>query len=138
MDILLVLGSVTPTEFEPVRRKMLDAGMNPIVCRITDHASNSSFFDELSEAEEEDADFNLLMLSAAQAQGEFLEHVLNGATVSEIRGFVLPTDASTETDWQWVTSQIAHDAIAYQVHLNESDGTPFLVGAGFGQTLEIS
>lgn len=138
MDILLVLGSVTTKQYEPIRLSMLRAGMHPVVRRIRDHASSSSFFDELLE-EDNEGDFDMLMQNATRAQDELLEGVLDDVyNIRFVRAFVLPADASAETDWTWVTKDIPREAAAYQVHRHDSTGEDYLVGVGFGSTLEIN
>jgi hypothetical protein len=150
MDILLILGSVTAKQYEPLRLAMLQQGRRPKIVRITKPRRSSGLFSKLlkeweskngtlnEENEDDIVDFSEW---SEQRTDELLATIIkeafNDSSTKEVKALLYPKDATIGDDWFWITRSIPDTTPCYQVVKSENDDTEYLEGYGFGRTFDI-
>lgn len=147
MDILLILGSVTVKQCEPLYQAMLEQGIKAEIRHVTAASDHREFFDQ-AVAEWESAHGSADQTNTAvwdpwvesrveELAAEAISSAMQGASLDDVKALLFQKDAVIDNDWSWVTARIHTDIPCYRVEESESDDSEFLIGRGFGEVLDI-
>lgn len=147
MDILLVLGSVTAKQYEPLRLAMLDRGVKAKIVRIKGpHTSSDYFSQNLKEWEEANGPMNEEKLDDFDEWSDVrtkelldasIKEAFKDGSIKDVRALLFPLNATVGSDWNWITKSIPSSVPCYQVMRSENDRSQYLLGTGFGASLDI-
>lgn len=146
MDILLILGSVTAKQYEPLRLAMLDKGIKAKIYRVREE-SNPDFFDQaFTEWERTNGSVGpdgipsgdpWIENRVEELRKEAITWVMQDAAFSDIKAILFQKGAVIDSDWLWFTKEIHVDTPCYRVEQSESDDSQYLSGRGFGKVLDV-
>ena len=132
MDIILILGSVTPKQYQPLRLAMIRRGLEPKIRRIPRGANEDEF---AVQAAAEWVTTNgpikpWVFKREKELKKDLLQSSLRGNSLAEVKAIVYPLN-SKSSDWDWVIEKNIHTLVpAYKVE-------QWLAGSGFGDILDI-
>ena len=139
MDILLVLGSVRAKQYGRLRYAMSRRGLCPVIRRVPNDLAQVSAEIEVEVANEMGADASDAAMASAYEQKlrEYVESLLNGASLGDVKAVITPdrTDDSEDVDLHArVLALLPEDTPSYEVRVMD-DGSFELVGVGYGDVL---
>lgn len=150
MDILLVVGNSTATQYEPLKAAMIADGLTPEVVHfrtpvrkcgvniqllndILDLRENPAEVAEWSEAEFK----QWRICRSDEIQTENFIDTLENYSVKDIKAALYPYNASEGEEWNWLARTLPETIASYQVMQAENSSSQYLLGVGYGPTLDV-
>jgi hypothetical protein len=132
MDVILVLGSVTSKQYQPIRLALLRKGSRPRVVRISDQFTNESDF-----IMQTDANPNYMQEFIKEAFGDDSPADIVAIVQEETPESTPDYDMPWEVRWNYVKTLAPEDTPSYVVE-NGLDGSSWLEGYGFERTAKLN
>ncbi|RYF28723.1 MAG: hypothetical protein EOO17_04275 [Chloroflexi bacterium] len=146
MDIVVVFGSVTSATYQHLRVAMMDVGLNPKIVRI---GADRYYLDDevhtllkkrhgVDDAESIMAvDDDAFEAVVDDVRDDFVKKTfLTSDEMKDVKAFILPySEDGLAPRWEWMTDRFPKDVAEYSVQKAENDGSFWLSGSGFGDSL---
>lgn len=142
MDILLVLGSVTARQYEPVRLGMLRGGLDPQVIRVGDEYRSSQKFvyDAWEDGSLDDASDAACDRAVAAVTEQFFVDKFGTTDPNEVVKAVVIAEASLEDvegAWEWLIELFGVEVPIYDVQRRHDNPRKFYLSGSRGSQTDM-